>query len=185
MFTPWLQTHSGARLELLEPTPDMIDIRDVALGLSRTPRWNGQTKHFFSVAQHSLLVSQYAPPSCALVGLLHDASEAFLCDLPAPLKALCPDYCYIEQRVQAVVWQKFWQAERYDQSLEMSLAAVSAVDTHVTATEYRDLHPHQVYTPSGIPYSQRLECEVMCPEQAELAFLGRFHELYEGRSVGE
>jgi hypothetical protein len=76
-------TLSGRKINYLKP--GKIDLADVALGLSQMPRYAGQTNRPYSVAQHSLLVAQLCP-EFTLYSLLHDAQEAFLCDLPTPLK---------------------------------------------------------------------------------------------------
>jgi uncharacterized protein len=108
---------SGRRLDLLDPSPLDIEIEDIALGLSRVARWNGQTmgEHGFSVAQHSLLVLdilETAPRRQCLnlrrAALLHDASEFVTADLIAPFKAVIGDsYKALENRVQAAVHLRF------------------------------------------------------------------------------
>jgi 5'-deoxynucleotidase YfbR-like HD superfamily hydrolase len=108
---------SGRRLDLLDPSPLDIEIEDIALGLSRVARWNGQTvgAHGFSVAQHSLLVLEILEasidrPSRGLrrAALLHDASEFVTADLITPFKAVIGDaYKALEHRVQAAVHVRF------------------------------------------------------------------------------
>jgi len=108
---------SGRRLDLLDPSPLDIEIEDIALGLSRVARWNGQTtgEHGFSVAQHSLLVldileSLAKRPSrtLRLAALLHDASEFVTADLITPFKAVIGDsYKAVESRIQAAVHLRF------------------------------------------------------------------------------
>lgn len=81
-------------VELTEPFEP--NIKQIARNLAQINRWCGDTKHPFSVAQHSILVSYLVPPAFALEALLHDATEAYLGDLPAPVKAICPDYQRLE-----------------------------------------------------------------------------------------
>ena len=83
----WIQTHSGIAFDLLKPTPDMIVIDDIAHALSNLCRFTGHSK-FYSVAQHSRLASFMVSEQFALQALMHDASEAYLTDISAPLKAL-------------------------------------------------------------------------------------------------
>lgn len=85
-----ITTVSGRRIDLLDPASFVhnIVIEDVATGLSNTCRWAGQIRKFWSVAQHSIIVSHLCPPAQALHGLLHDRSEAYICDVSAPLKRL-------------------------------------------------------------------------------------------------
>jgi len=113
----WQRMLSGRRLDLLDPSPLDIEIEDVALGLSRVARWNGQTSgaHGFSVAQHSLLVLDILEatterPSRALrrAALLHDASEFVTADLITPFKIIIGDaYKALENRIQAAVHLRF------------------------------------------------------------------------------
>lgn len=106
---------SGRRLDLLDPSPLDIEIEDIALGLSRVARWNGQTvgEHGFSVAQHSLLVLDILEMSVTrrplrLAALLHDASEFVTADLITPFKAVIGDsYKALENRIQAAVHLRF------------------------------------------------------------------------------
>ena len=108
---------SGRRLDLLDPSPLDIEIEDIALGLSRVARWNGQTTgdHGFSVAQHSILVldlleAAAKPPSLMLrrAALLHDASEFVTADLITPFKAVLGDsYKSLENRIQCAVHLRF------------------------------------------------------------------------------
>ena len=105
----WLQTYTGRAFDYENPTPDMVCIEDVAHALAHSSRFNGHASTFFSIAQHSILVSQQLPSHLRLQGLLHDAHEAYVGDVVAPLKrcAGMEAYCAIERRVQAVVAQAF------------------------------------------------------------------------------
>lgn len=105
---PWIQTSTGIAFDLLEPTPEMVDINDIARALSRLCRYTGHTEQFYSVAQHSVLVSNLVPPEDALVGLLHDAAEAYVGDVAKPLKVLLGSaYSDVEDRVWRVVAERF------------------------------------------------------------------------------
>lgn len=79
-------TYTGRMIEPLNPDPALICIEDIAHSLSQVCRFCGHTRHFLSVAQHSVLVSRIVPREYALVGLLHDASEAYLSDIARPIK---------------------------------------------------------------------------------------------------
>ena len=113
----WQRMLSGRRLDLLDPSPLDIEIEDIAHGLARVARWNGQTRgaHAFSVAQHSLLVEQIASrfaPGCdrrwRLAALLHDAPEYVIGDLISPFKAAVGlDYKAFEQRLLAAIHVRF------------------------------------------------------------------------------
>ena len=112
----WQRMLSGRRLDLLDPHPDDIAIEDIAHGLSRVARWNGQTAgpHIYSVAQHSLLVEAMfsrqmpAAPRASLAALLHDAPEYVVGDLISPFKAvLGDDYKAVEHRILAAIHLRF------------------------------------------------------------------------------
>lgn len=130
----WLLTHTGKHLDLVDPQPEMIDVIDIAKGLSRECRFAGQTKAFYSVAQHSIIASQMVDPEFAWEALLHDASEAYLKDIPRPLKLLLPDYRLIESRVRRAI------CARLDLPYEQS-DRVTEIDLVMLATERRDLMP--------------------------------------------
>lgn len=103
-----MQTRSGKAFYPAAPDPASICIEDIAFALSNTTRFGGHTD-FYSVAEHSVLVSQLVPTEYALQGLLHDATEAYLGDIPAPLKALpeMAGYRTLEQQMWRTIAAKF------------------------------------------------------------------------------
>src|SRR6478752_4105593 len=113
----WQRMLSGRRLDLLDPSPLDVEIGDIAHGLARVARWNGQTKgpEIFSVAQHSLLVealfaaAEVSPPAGArLMALLHDAPEYVIGDMISPFKAAVGgDYKLIEERLKRAILIRF------------------------------------------------------------------------------
>jgi uncharacterized protein len=106
----WIETFSGVRFQILEPTPEMVNIEDIAHALSNQCRWTGHVSRFFSVAEHSLWVSRLCEPQDALWGLLHDASEGYLCDLSRPIKygsGIGPHYREIEERLMTAICERF------------------------------------------------------------------------------
>lgn len=100
-------TYTGIRFNLLDPTPDMIDIRDIAHALSQICRFGGHTNTFCSVATHSLYCALTAPAEIKLEALLHDAAEAYIGDMTSPLKKMLPEFQWHENRVMQVVAKKF------------------------------------------------------------------------------
>jgi len=113
----WQRMLSGRRLDLLDPSPLDIEIEDIAHGLARVARWNGQTtgEHAFSVAQHSLVVEELTAhlkpglePRWRLAALLHDAPEYVIGDMISPFKAaLGLDYRQFEDRLEAAIHIRF------------------------------------------------------------------------------
>lgn len=113
----WQRMLSGRRLDLLDPCPEDVEIADIAQGLARVARWNGQTigEHAFSVAQHSLVVEQILAtmiPGCdkswRLMALLHDAPEYVIGDLISPFKsAIGFDYKTFERRLLQAIHRRF------------------------------------------------------------------------------
>jgi hypothetical protein len=95
-----LQTYSGVVVRPLEPRLEDIKIEDIAWSLAHQCRYNGHTKMFYSVATHCILVSKFLPRVLQLDGLLHDASEAYLSDLPSPVKQVMPEYRRIEAELE-------------------------------------------------------------------------------------
>ncbi len=103
----WMQTFTGRQFWPLDPRPEEIDIIDIAHSLSMMCRYGGHTSRFYSVAEHSVLVSIKAKPMNALWGLLHDASEAYAVDIPRPLKRYLSGYAAIENSIMRAVCERF------------------------------------------------------------------------------
>lgn len=169
---PWIQTYSGVRFTPLKPDPDAIVIQDIARALSMQCRFNGQVKHFYSVAQHSVLVSHICNLEDRLWGLLHDASEAYISDFSSPLKhsGLFDNYKEVEKKLQDAICVRF--------GLDLDEpTSVKKADKIILATEGRDvlamLRPDWFKREKPLPF----KIEAWSPEKAEEMFLNRFYEL--------
>lgn len=106
----WIVTHSGKRIDFLNPDPDQICIEDIAHALAMLPRFNGHTDRPYSIGQHSWWCSIHvdsANPNVKLDALMHDASEAYTGDITSPLKALLPEFRVIEKRLMSAIRTKF------------------------------------------------------------------------------
>lgn len=124
----WMQTFGGGRFYPLDPRPDEIDPGDISHALSLLCRYGGHVDRFYSVAEHCVLMSQAVPPEHALVALLHDATEAFVVDVPRPLKRQLPDY----QAIEASVWLAI--CLRFNLANELP-AEVKDADNRILLTE--------------------------------------------------
>lgn len=103
----YIETYSGKKIDFFEPRADQIDIADIARGLSRLPRFAGQTKTFYSVALHSVNVAGILPEKYKLQGLMHDAAEAYIGDLPTPFKRNIPEFAELEKRIWTAICERF------------------------------------------------------------------------------
>jgi hypothetical protein len=103
----WIETYTGKAIYIQDPQPEDLSIIDIAWSLSLQCRYNGHTQRFYSVAEHCVLLSLALPEELALTGLLHDASEAYLTDLPRPLKRCLPDYATYENKLMQCIADAF------------------------------------------------------------------------------
>jgi hypothetical protein len=109
LYTPnCVRTNSGNYIDPFNPDPSLINIVDIAHALSNCNRFGGHTEHPFSVAQHCLNISTFFDnPHDKLTALLHDASEAYLGDMPKPIKDRLPDYQLVEHNLMTVIAKKY------------------------------------------------------------------------------
>ncbi len=175
-MSPFIETFSGERFQPLKPILETIRIEDIAHALSNQCRFSGHTKTHYSVAEHSVRVS---PPAVCFWGLLHDASEAWLVDLPTPLKAhpaIGDEYRKAEKRLMRAVCRAFELPLREP-------AAVKLADAVLLATEVRDLmygRPSHWVALVAKPHAAVIV--PWGPIEAERRFLKRFNQL-EGKAA--
>jgi len=140
----WQRMLSGRRLDLLDPSPLDVEIEDIAHGLARVARWNGQTSgaHIFSVAQHTLLVetvmraqSPRIDARLRLAALLHDAPEYVIGDMISPFKAvLGNDYRRVERRLLAAIHLRFGLPSELEAEIEQQIKAADRGAAYLEAT---------------------------------------------------
>lgn len=124
----WMQTYSGRQFWPIDPRPEDLEIEDIAHALSLLCRFNGHCLRFYSVAEHSVLVARLVPAELRLTALLHDASEAYIADVPRPLKPYLPGYKEAEEAVERAV------AERYGTAYPMPVE-IKRADNAMLAAE--------------------------------------------------
>lgn len=171
----YIQTLSGKKFDYLNPTVDAINIEDIANSLSNICRFAGHLPEFYSVAQHSVFTSLLVAPEFALEALLHDAQEAYVCDIPSPLKRLLPDYRKVEYYVESIIRKKFGLPEAMSDPVKYA-------DLIMLATERHELDIYDGTTCpilEGIPVADQFTISPLRPGQAYGLFMKRFAELTE------
>lgn len=170
----WGCTATGRRYWPEDPRAGDFDIADIAHSLAHQCRYGGHCREFYSVAQHSVLVSLHCDPADALWGLLHDASEAYLVDLPRPVKsAPCmAGYYAIEGAFMAAIAEQFGLPHGMPDS-------VKRADEALLAAEARDLMPEESVRDWWLPVPPPFGLYIapLSPAEAREQFLARFAEL--------
>ena len=168
----WIQTYSGGVFDVLAPTCNQVEIGDIAHALSNLCRFAGHCRGFYSIAQHSVLVSRNVPAEHALQALLHDAPEAYCVDVPRPLKHsdAMAGYRCVENRIWRTV------ATHFHLPIEVH-PTVKRADTRALLTEARDLMgpPPRAWSISAEPFAETIV--PLAPRHAKNLFLERFDEL--------
>ncbi|MFA5900401.1 MAG: HD family hydrolase [Hyphomicrobium sp.] len=192
----WQRMLSGRRLDLLNPSPSDIEIEDIAHGLARVARWNGQTlgAHALSVAQHALVVADitlaYNPqwdPRWLLAALLHDAPEYVVGDLISPFKtAIGLDYKAFELRLLAAIHARFGLPEKLPSDVQIEIKEADRVAAYFEATRLAGFSESEARLyfgdPDDLPAAAKAALSVLAPVPADAAqqsFLHRFHDLIE------
>lgn len=103
----WIETISGNKVDLLDPDPNSFTLEDIFHALLNVPRFGGHTRTFYSVAMHSVNVARIVPDHLKFEAIMHDATEAYLMDMPTPYKALLPDYREAEDNLWLAICKKF------------------------------------------------------------------------------
>ncbi|WP_182085646.1 HD family hydrolase [Aureimonas sp. ME7] len=175
----WQRMLSGRRLDLLDPSPLDIEIEDIAHGLARVARWNGQTlgDHAFSVAQHSLIVEEIIAarepdPRWRLAALLHDAPEYVIGDMISPFKSvLGGDYKGVEARLQGAIHLRFGLPAELPASVKRAIKGADKVSAHFEARLLAGFEPREAEALFGKPGGVALSPDRFTPLPA--ADIGR------------
>lgn len=166
-----IQTYTGKKFNYVNPSPDDVDVIDIAHSLSNQCRFTGHTVRFYSIAEHSVIVSLLVPKELALAALFHDASEAYLTDLATPIKKLIPEYREYESKIMKVIAEKV--GFPYPYSEEIKIADVVQLRAEAQClfetAEWADELPYQDQ------FGRVPQCLV--PPAAEAIFILRYEEL--------
>lgn len=186
----WQRMLSGRRLDLLDPSPLDIEISDIAHGLARVARWNGQTRgdHAYSVAQHSLLVEQIfreqnpdAPLQHQLLALLHDAPEYVIGDMISPFKAVMGGaYKQIEARLETAIHLRFSLPATVPAVLKKAIKKADIVSAYFEATELAGFSTAEAAEFFGRPrgfHASHFDLSPRPTAEIEQAFINRFNAL--------
>lgn len=168
-----MHTFTGQKFYPLNPDIDTIVLEDIAHSLAHKCRYNGHTSEFYSVAQHSVLVSR-AAASHKLAALFHDAAEAYLPDVSRHIKDLLNGYKEVEERLEAMIAEKFGYEYPYNEE-------VIRCDNAILRDEVLALFPS--YSISDWPYISTvqplgIEVHPWSPAQAESEFLNEAKKLF-------
>lgn len=181
---------SGRRLDLLDPSPVDVEIEDIAHGLARVARWNGQTAGAlpFTVAQHSLLVEDFCtqmkpgwPAKWRLAALLHDAPEFVIGDMISPFKsALGDQYKRIEHRLQEAIHLRFALPAALPEAVEKTIKRADKASAFFEATQLAGFEPAEARRFFGAPTGVAPVVIAALPtEEAQSRYLARFSALFE------
>jgi 5'-deoxynucleotidase YfbR-like HD superfamily hydrolase len=185
----WQRMLSGRRLDLLDPSPLDVEIEDIAHGLARVARWNGQTKgdHAYSVAQHCLLVERLTaelrprlPREARLAALLHDASEYVVGDLISPFKAAVGlDYKDFEIRLLSAIHIRFGLPTRTSAELSALIKRADHISAYFEATQLAGFEAAEAWKFFGKPPAglRTPRLVPLAPQEAQSQFLERFRRL--------
>jgi len=186
-MSDWIQTFSGRRFWPLDPKPEDVCIEDIAHSLSMLCRYNGHCRSFYSVAEHSIHVQSIMARTpigqfdrgLQLAALLHDASEAYLADVPRPVKPYLTGYKEAEVKVMAVIHHAFGLRDPREYG-----PLIKPIDTRILVNEAAMLMPVesiQWHKRFGAPYE--LTIKLYNPPEGEALFLSTFHSLLDGREM--
>jgi 5'-nucleotidase len=185
----WQRMLSGRRLDLLDPSPLDIEIEDIAHGLARVARWNGQTRgnHAFSVAQHCVLVERLVADlsprlsrEARSMALLHDAPEYVVGDLISPFKsAIGLNYKELELKLQAAIHLRFGLPAMVPKPLAVLLKKADHLSAYYEATQLAGFEENVARKLFGAPPKtlKTPRLQPLPPAEAQALFLERFHRL--------
>jgi len=166
----WIQTYTGGKIYPLDARADEIDISDIAHSLSMQCRYNGHCETFYSVAEHCVLLSRLVDPENAFAALMHDASEAYLTDIPRPIKPGLLNYKEIENKLMNVIALKY--GFTWPPPLQVTEYDMRILNDEREQNMWKSIHEWD-------DYGEKLgvELKFWSPEKAEQKFINAFIKL--------
>lgn len=169
----WIYTYTGKKFSIENPVVDDVSIEDIAHSLAYQPRFCGHTPYFYSVAQHCLVLCDIVADEFKIWALLHDAAEAYLSDVPAPVKDMLSEYKAMEINILKVVADKYamhWYKPRGIPQI------VVEADRRLLGTEALIFYGREVaekFRYKSLGFYKDLTITFICPEKIERLFLDR------------
>jgi uncharacterized protein len=172
-YGDWMNTITGRTFWPIDPRPEDVCIEDIAHALSMMCRFNGHIPNFYSVAEHSVLVSRHCDQKDALYGLLHDAPEAYIADIVRPAKRFIKGYAHVENNIMTAI------ALHFGLPLQPP-SSVKTADNAILLDEAAELvgERSKLFNIPGQRAFSKIECHP--PAKARQLFLDRFDELTRG-----
>jgi len=167
----YILTSSGKYFDPIAPEEKLIDLKDIAHALSLMCRANGHFSHFYSVAQHSIACAREAltrkyPSRVVFACLLHDAAEAYVCDLTRPVKKELPYYIHVEESLQELIWKHFLGTAPSSEEK----ALIFDIDDCMLDEEFRQLMPDEIEQ-RYLKLQRKVSCAFEDPQKVEEDFL--------------
>jgi hypothetical protein len=169
---PTIALVGGTYFDYMNPLGSDFNIYDVAHGLSNICRFGGQCQEFYSVAEHSVHVSNIIEKGYEYEGLMHDAAEAFIGDIPKPLKHMLKDYMAIEYRAEIAVMDRF--KVKFPFSPPVKVADLQMLKTE----QAQAMRNGDNWQTTGGENAAEIRINFWTPDEAKEQFLERFHEIY-------
>jgi len=170
----WIQTFLGKKIYPFSPKPEDIEIEDIAWSLSNICRYNGHSFGFYSVAEHSVYVSENVPEKYAMQGLFHDGAEAYIGDIATPIKQLFPNIKPVEEKLMKCICTKINIPYPFDESIKKIDSAMLTTESLQLMTPYVEPWPHLK--------KDSLDIKIKClfPLDAFKMFMNRYIKLKKG-----
>lgn len=170
---PWMETATGVKFDLINPTPDMVNLEDIATALSLVCRFGGHLKRFYSIAEHSMMVASGVTNKNKKVALFHDAPEAYIGDCIRPLKvALGDSYKEIESKIWRAICMRFDIQEEIPDEVKISDNRALMTEADQLKVRYQDWGHLENYPRFPVQIEP-----VIHPEIAKSAFIAMANDL--------